>query len=207
MIIIGQRLNIEITKGDKVLANAYYHWSAYTSSAASLTALICAAIPSVISSNPTSDIDLAVRLLEATGAGVNGNNNNEVAEFEAQGLDISKYRAMSDRDEGIIAISQQGINDTRAYEEGRSTIDIDSAMVIFDVMFTKDTEDYIKDALGYGGEVNYHTFKACPSFPVDTREFTFEQFVKFTEFVVNLTRNSQYNFYDPEKDVVVDFIE
>ena len=30
---MGQRLNIEIKKDSKVLANAYYHWSAYTSSA------------------------------------------------------------------------------------------------------------------------------------------------------------------------------
>ena len=43
---MGQRLNIEIVKGDpdNVLANAYYHWSAYTSSAAQLTCLIVAAL-------------------------------------------------------------------------------------------------------------------------------------------------------------------
>lgn len=27
---MGQRLNIEIWKDGKVLANAYYHWSAYS---------------------------------------------------------------------------------------------------------------------------------------------------------------------------------
>ena len=37
---MGQRLNIEIMSGEKVLANAYYHWSAYTASAAELTKII-----------------------------------------------------------------------------------------------------------------------------------------------------------------------
>ena len=30
---MGQRLNIEIVNGETSLANAYYHWSAYTKSA------------------------------------------------------------------------------------------------------------------------------------------------------------------------------
>lgn len=34
---MGQRLNIEIISGDKVLANAYYHWSAYSRIAIELT--------------------------------------------------------------------------------------------------------------------------------------------------------------------------
>ena len=31
---MGQRLNVEIWNNGEVLANAYYHWSAYTESAA-----------------------------------------------------------------------------------------------------------------------------------------------------------------------------
>lgn len=34
---MGQRLNIEIVNGETSLANCYYHWSAYTSSALGLT--------------------------------------------------------------------------------------------------------------------------------------------------------------------------
>ena len=42
---MGQRLNIEIKKDSKVLANAYYHWSAYTSSALQM-------LPKSIDSSP-----------------------------------------------------------------------------------------------------------------------------------------------------------
>lgn len=34
---MGQSLNIEIWNNGEVLANAYYHWSAYTESAAKIT--------------------------------------------------------------------------------------------------------------------------------------------------------------------------
>lgn len=33
---MGQRLNLEITIGENVLANAYYHWSGYTTSSLKL---------------------------------------------------------------------------------------------------------------------------------------------------------------------------
>ena len=42
---MGQRLNIEIKKDSKVLANSYYHWSAYTSSALQM-------LPKSIDSSP-----------------------------------------------------------------------------------------------------------------------------------------------------------
>ena len=34
---MGERLNIEIVKGKKVLANAYYHWSGFTRTAMETT--------------------------------------------------------------------------------------------------------------------------------------------------------------------------
>ena len=37
---MGQRLNIEITKNGNVLANSYYHWSAYSDCALNITTKI-----------------------------------------------------------------------------------------------------------------------------------------------------------------------
>ena len=34
---MGQRLNIEIKKGEQLLANCYYHWSGYSETALELT--------------------------------------------------------------------------------------------------------------------------------------------------------------------------
>ena len=59
---MGQRLNIEIINDDKVLANAYYHWAGYTTSAISLTETIlhsfiddgCYDLPKAIALGPSS---------------------------------------------------------------------------------------------------------------------------------------------------------
>ena len=64
---MGQRLNIEIRKEDKVLANAYYHWFGYTSSSLQLTSEILKNIDNV---NFDNDVAKAVKLLEVTGAGL-----------------------------------------------------------------------------------------------------------------------------------------
>ena len=62
---MGQRLNIEIVENGKCLANAYYHWSAYTDSSYDLARSIINAIPTI---NEENSVLRAIRLLEVTGA-------------------------------------------------------------------------------------------------------------------------------------------
>lgn len=75
---MGQRLNIEIVDGETSLANCYYHWSADTNSALELTKQI---IDSYYNSKLTVGLEMAVELLEATGAGI---NKTERAEIQKQ---------------------------------------------------------------------------------------------------------------------------
>ena len=74
---MGQRLNIEICNNTRTLANAYYHWGAYTSSALEYTAKIIDAYYN-LSDKITDDLELAVKLLEVTGAGVTDEEKEEI---------------------------------------------------------------------------------------------------------------------------------
>lgn len=72
---MGQRLNIEILKNGKVLANSYYHWSAYSDSAINLAIMIIKGFDYIKRNKceeyiENQDLLFAIRLLEATGAGV-----------------------------------------------------------------------------------------------------------------------------------------
>lgn len=67
---MGQRLNIEIVSGGEVIANAYYHWSAYTRSAIGLAKEAIAAYEH-LANQCKDELALAIRMLEETGAGVN----------------------------------------------------------------------------------------------------------------------------------------
>ena len=51
---MGQRLNLEISRGKKPIANAYYHWSAYTDSSYDLARSIINAIPTINEENSGS---------------------------------------------------------------------------------------------------------------------------------------------------------
>lgn len=103
---MGQRLNIEIRKDDKVLANAYYHWSGYTSSALGLTNEILENIDNV---NFDNDVVRAVKLLEVTGAGL---TLSEIDNLSEDMKNINFKKAI-DRSQGFIAISEKEIKNTQ----------------------------------------------------------------------------------------------
>ena len=180
---MGQRLNIEIMSGEKTLANAYYHWSAYTASAAELTKIIL--------EEPVDETEplvwQAIHLLEATGAGVPGYERDCIIKDEILPEDeISCLQPCIDRNRGLIAITEEGIRDTRCYEEGRVTIHLDSKTVDFNVFFRLDREEYEAD---YYGNVDM-----LPSFPVSTAAIPFEEFRDFHDWIV---RNEDDWYYDP----------
>ena len=68
---MGQRLIITIVENGKALANAYYHWSAYTKAAMMLTEDVLLAI-SNYKKTMTNNKLIAIRALEKTGALLQG---------------------------------------------------------------------------------------------------------------------------------------
>ena len=72
---MGQRLNIQFENNTGVLANAYYHWSGYTSSAMLLTNKIISS--DLIDDTSISNKVKAVKLLELTGAGLTRDELND----------------------------------------------------------------------------------------------------------------------------------
>lgn len=135
---MGQRLNIEITAGNKVLANCYYHWSAYTSSAKFLTRQIILYLQKSRTKDPLLK---AIRCLEITGAGLTTFELDDAKKLYPN----KKFKKAVDRNTGLIAISQTGIKDTQRWEEGKVTIDIYSQKIYFDVFFTETIEEFKED--------------------------------------------------------------
>ena len=129
---MGQRLNIEIKSGDEIIANAYYHWAAYSDSAYELTKIIVNEFDNV------KDMDKfgqAIALLQKTGSGVD-NGDFAIAKSKLP-EDFQLIRA-TNRNNGITSISEEGMTETRNWEEGRVTIDLDSKTIDFDVLWKLD---------------------------------------------------------------------
>lgn len=136
---MGQRLNIEIKINGEVQANAYYHWSGYTSSAINLTKEILEQREDFLDRiEPKLS---AIRLLEITRAGLTP-KELEIAKEDYSEVTFGECKG---RNYGLIAVSEDGINETRLWEEGRVTIDFDEETVDFNVWSIWDKEEYLDE--------------------------------------------------------------
>ena len=131
---MGQRLNLEITKDGNCLANSYYHWSGFTTSSLELTKTI---IDNFDIKND-NDLGLAIELLMTTGATLNSRDleyciNNNI-------IKVNTFKGQ-DRNEGLIGITSNGIEETRKWEEGRVSIDIVNKTIDFNCKYDCDETD------------------------------------------------------------------
>ena len=155
---MGQRLNIEMKSKGKVVANCYYHWSAYTRSALQLTKEIISNFDSI---QDNDDVKRAVKLLESTGAGY------------------------SDRDAGLIATDEEKMKDTRYWEEGRVTIDMDNKTFDFNVFFKGYDEEDTKDILEEHPDIVRYD-----DFPLEN--IPFEKIDEYTNMIYGIDSESGY---------------
>lgn len=136
---MGQRLNLEIRDNDKVLANAYYHWYGYTGSSLDLLKIV---VEKYRNADAIGGVKLAVELLSATGAGFNDEEVERVKKIpEFAGIEL---QPAVNRNEGLLAITQEGIEETQRYAEETVIFDIGTEEIDFGLYFGYDKDDYIE---------------------------------------------------------------
>lgn len=162
---MGQRLNIEIVDGEDILANSYYHWSAYSKSAIYLLKeIICA----YKSEKSIRMLDVAVNLLQATGAGINDSERSRINADESGKFSGIQFKDAVSRNDGLIAVTGDGIEETRRWEEGRVTVNLASETFIFDVFWSYAEKEFREE----WGDDEYDSlptndFDFCEAIPFD----------------------------------------
>lgn len=173
---MGQRLNIEIRKDDKVLANSYYHWSGYTSSSLILASLILDEIENIKYENDTIR---AIKLLEATGAGL---TTNEI-DILSEDMKSIGFKKAIDRNEGFIAISQEGISETQHFEEARVEIHLDTETLKLNLYWDVEEDDYDEEDIPEFYEAN-----------IDYTEVSFKGFNALKDEILKNIKDEKYYF-------------
>lgn len=163
---MGQRLNIEIVENGVCLANAYYHWSAYTSSAFELAKQIIEAIPTV---NEKPPVMKAIRLLEITGARL----TDDEIEFAKDRLLGDDFKADANRNDGLIAISENGKDETRKWQEYALYIYLDEKRMNFDVLYKTRFWEYKKDEKKYNDRTV--ELEDIPMYDIDFSDIKFDK--------------------------------
>ena len=140
---MGQRLNLEFQYGDKVIANAYYHWSGYTIN--SLVELL--AVHELIEYDNIHDEKSAIIEL----VNVYDNKLHKLSGLTLDSLDeVKKYipeypgiKNELNRNFGLLSISEKGMNLTREWMELILRYDIKNKKIIgSEGVFEIDINDY-----------------------------------------------------------------
>lgn len=127
---MGQRLVITVDMDGEDICKIYYHWSAY-----SLSALyrVRDLIP-VLGKEGDTVLNIT-RFLESQGGGIDeGTSGKEYEAFKEKYPD-EEFSDDVNRNEGLIAITQAGMDDMQGWSEGDITINLDDDMIYNDVIW------------------------------------------------------------------------
>lgn len=159
---MGQRLVITIRRGENVIANAYYHWSAYSQSALALTKSALEKLAEIKSSQTfrASDRMLAYLLLHATGARIGHGNLEELNKQDAEKRDELEYllaeyqnsKDTLDRNKGLIGLYPDAIKDLQSWSEGDVSIDLEDESIDFGLLSVEEDVEYLKKEYGMTDE-------------------------------------------------------
>ena len=156
---MGQRLNIEIHNNGELLANCYYHWAAYTDSALELATDALDAYCGELCEKLKNPKQKAIVMLYATGASMQDKNELLLAKNIMKGVDNWEFpdKFEPDRNDGLINVTKEGMQETRDWEEGRVIIDIGQEVIDFNVMFYCDEDELEEEEIKSIEDLNYYT--------------------------------------------------
>ena len=196
---MGQRLVITVKDENKELAKAYYHWSGYTASGLAVTstaiqhleyaaknAISSMSIQRITDKTLTDDdiknrtsLLIACNMLFSTNAGMEVYSKEDEA-FKALFPECN-YMTGINRSDGLVAITDKGMENIQKYSEADVIIDIDNKTADVSNLFMscdpeEDDDNNVMDLVG----------NLC--------EMPFEDLPQFANTVINAISNRIYTF-------------
>ena len=202
---MGQRLNIEIVKSGEVLANSYYHWDGFSNVGINLAIKIINNFDYIKKYKvedyiENKDLLFAIRLLEETGAGIsNIDNARRLLDDKTNNLKLKKCEG---RNEGIIGIAKEDIEETRYWEEGRVSIDIEKKIIDFNVI-NEYTEKEFKEYYDKE-EIKELNIKEINR---DFKNISFEDIFELKAFIDKSNYKQEYCFYNNKDNKYIILIQ
>lgn len=145
---MGQRLVIVGKKDHIPIFNIYFHWSAYTSSSLDEADHL---LKYLLQPEKCSDLVLsAIEYCEARGGGLS--NDVDIEEVERIYPAHKIKTAGISRNNGLIAITADGMNQNLSWAEGVLEIDFDNDIINNNVFFYYDSVEQINEEYCYEGD-------------------------------------------------------
>ncbi len=191
---MGQRLNVEIVANGEAKANVYMHWSAYTRPALAITKLAINVFEGM-KEGVENDLEMFYNILMVVFPG-SSINQFEYENLLKKGITNIKPQKEVNRNDGLISFTEEGMEETRHWEEGRVTIDITAKKVLFDVYYY-DTEDEISKE-HCGEEVESNPFEDW---------IPYQEFKELASKYINMINEQIWHIKIKNSDEYISFIE
>lgn len=141
---MGQRLVVSVIKDEERIAAMYFHWSAYTKSALWEAQRIIDAI----NNSKNDDLRLTlIRYCEENGGCIDGGGDSKEFEAIQEMYPNEIFKEYGSRNEGLIALTEDGMNDLEGWSEGDLEIDLDNGFVYNYVYSGYETIDDYNDCM------------------------------------------------------------
>lgn len=185
---MGQRLVVSVKNNGSCLCKIYFHWSAYTLSALMEAKNI---VDCIYSHDDKTENELQLRLIrfcEANGGGIDGGKGSSEWEY-IQAMypnEVFKKEGIN-RNCGLIALSEKGMEDIQSWSEGDLDIIIDQDLIWNGVYIGYEHfEDYKEEKTKWDDEFDKNmTIEDIPGLGCDLGEID----VNDIDIVINSLRN------------------
>lgn len=166
---MGQRLVVTINCQGKDLAKIYYHWSAYTYSALLETKKI---VDCIYDHNDETEKELQLRLIrfcEENGGGITGTERYNEFEYIQNLFPNETFKTDNySRNEGLIALSETGMEGLQDWSEGDVIINLDEDLINFGVYgYCQSLEEYNEERKEWDDDFDDITLEEIPDIGYD----------------------------------------
>lgn len=186
---MGQRLVITVRKDYEEIAKIYFHWSAYSVSALTEAKRLI----DYLEYNKDSMKDLRFKLVqyvESKGGCIQGGEGSQEWEYITSLFPNNKFKTTGSRNDGLIALSQRGMDDLQGWSEGDILIDLDDEVITNEVYWinSEDTyEEMRKDYKDYDDSLP--SFEDIPELDINIED------IKFSDLDYVIETLSNFNDY------------
>ena len=143
---MGQRLVVTVKNNGKDSAKIYFHWSAYTVSALMEARRI---VDCICEEDYKTEKELKLRLIhfcEENGGGIDGGSDSPEFKYIQNMFPNETFKSEGiNRTYGLIALSENGMNDLQNWSEGDLDIILDEDLIINYVYFGYDNFEEYKE--------------------------------------------------------------
>ena len=176
---MGQRLVVTVNVKGEDIAKLYYHWSAYSISALAQTREIVNCL--LDNDNEIEDLRLRlIRFAESEGGCIQGGGDSrEFAAIQAM-YPNEVFKTEGSRNAGLIALTEEGMDDLEGWSEGSITIYLDDG-IVWNSVFDMETIDEFNEWRGEDNSIEYF-----PELDIDLEEIPFNKLDEVIDALDNL---------------------